>query len=137
MQSLNPQTLGALIALYEHKVFVQSVLLDMNAFDQWGVELGKILGSGVFKALSSGSLPAERAPSFALAIRPRAATGERKGARANASSVEALARSFRGLPIPVVGRIRDGALAFDLRALEDESAFVAQLDELRFDAEAP
>ena len=59
MQSLNPQTLGALIALYEHKVFVQSVLLDMNAFDQWGVELGKTLGSGVFKALSSGSLPTD------------------------------------------------------------------------------
>ncbi len=55
MQQLNPQTLGALVALYEHKVFVQSVLLNMNAFDQWGVELGKILGSGVFKALSSGS----------------------------------------------------------------------------------
>ncbi len=59
MQTLNPQTLGALIALYEHKVFVQSVLLNMNAFDQWGVELGKVLGSGVFKALSTGTLPAD------------------------------------------------------------------------------
>jgi glucose-6-phosphate isomerase len=38
---LNPQTLGALIALYEHKVFVQSVIWNINAFDQFGVELGK------------------------------------------------------------------------------------------------
>ncbi|MDH7796751.1 MULTISPECIES: glucose-6-phosphate isomerase [unclassified Beijerinckia] len=40
---LDPRTLGRLIALYEHKVFVQSVLWDINAFDQWGVELGKEL----------------------------------------------------------------------------------------------
>ena len=40
---LTPKTLGALIALYEHKVFVQSVVWDINAFDQWGVELGKSL----------------------------------------------------------------------------------------------
>ncbi len=40
---LNPQTLGRLIALYEHKVFVQSVVWGINAFDQWGVELGKKL----------------------------------------------------------------------------------------------
>jgi glucose-6-phosphate isomerase len=59
MQKLTPATLGALIALYEHKVFVQSVLLSMNAFDQWGVELGKILGSGVYKALSTGTVAAD------------------------------------------------------------------------------
>ncbi|MES2606615.1 MAG: glucose-6-phosphate isomerase [Pseudomonadota bacterium] len=53
MQKLTPSTLGALTALYEHKVFVQSVLLQMNAFDQWGVELGKVLGTGVYKALTS------------------------------------------------------------------------------------
>ncbi len=38
---LDPATLGALVALYEHKVFVESVLWDINPFDQWGVELGK------------------------------------------------------------------------------------------------
>jgi glucose-6-phosphate isomerase len=38
---LDPATLGALLALYEHKVFVESVLWDINPFDQWGVELGK------------------------------------------------------------------------------------------------
>ena len=40
---LEPRTLGRLIALYEHKVFVQSVIWDINPFDQWGVELGKKL----------------------------------------------------------------------------------------------
>jgi len=40
---LDPATLGGLIALYEHKVFVQSVVWGINAFDQWGVELGKKL----------------------------------------------------------------------------------------------
>ena len=44
-EQLDPQTLGALIALYEHKVFVQGVVWDVNSFDQWGVELGKALAS--------------------------------------------------------------------------------------------
>jgi glucose-6-phosphate isomerase len=43
LDSLTPRSLGAMIALYEHKVFVQSVIWDINAFDQWGVELGKSL----------------------------------------------------------------------------------------------
>lgn len=41
LPDLSPRSIGALIALYEHKVFVQSVIWDINAFDQWGVELGK------------------------------------------------------------------------------------------------
>jgi glucose-6-phosphate isomerase len=44
---LDPFTLGALIALYEHKVFVQGVVWGLNSFDQWGVELGKILCEGI------------------------------------------------------------------------------------------
>ncbi len=44
-QRLDPATLGALIALYEHKVFTQSVVWGINAFDQWGVELGKKLAT--------------------------------------------------------------------------------------------
>lgn len=46
---LNPETLGALIALYEHKVFVQSVIWNINAFDQFGVELGKEMAKGMMK----------------------------------------------------------------------------------------
>jgi glucose-6-phosphate isomerase len=47
MEALTPTTLGALIALYEHKVFVQGVLWGINSFDQWGVELGKILAKNI------------------------------------------------------------------------------------------
>ncbi|XP_061329123.1 glucose-6-phosphate isomerase-like [Pezoporus flaviventris] len=38
---LNPFTLGAVIAMYEHKIFVQGIVWDVNSYDQWGVELGK------------------------------------------------------------------------------------------------
>ncbi|GHF69565.1 glucose-6-phosphate isomerase [Deinococcus ficus] len=48
---LTPHTLGALIALYEHKVFVQGVIWDVNSFDQWGVELGKVLAGRIVKEL--------------------------------------------------------------------------------------
>lgn len=47
LDDLNPASLGALIALHEHKVFVESVLYDINPFDQWGVELGKVLTKGI------------------------------------------------------------------------------------------
>lgn len=50
MEKLNPATLGALLAFYEHKVFVQGVLWDINSFDQFGVELGKKLANEILKA---------------------------------------------------------------------------------------
>ena len=50
LRELNPYILGNLIALYEHKVFTQSVIWNINAFDQWGVELGKKLSTSVFNA---------------------------------------------------------------------------------------
>jgi glucose-6-phosphate isomerase len=53
LDSLTPHALGALIALYEHKVFVQSVVWDINAFDQWGVELGKRLAGRILPELSA------------------------------------------------------------------------------------
>jgi len=49
-----PEVVGALIAMYEHKIFVQGVIWDVNSFDQWGVELGKVLGNAVFDAINSG-----------------------------------------------------------------------------------
>jgi glucose-6-phosphate isomerase len=60
IESLTPATLGALIALYEHKVFVQSVVWGINAFDQFGVELGKKIAGTTLAALQSAdsSLPA-------------------------------------------------------------------------------
>ena len=52
MRTLSPFTLGSLIAAYEHKVYAQSVILDINAFDQWGVELGKVLSSKLYQAIN-------------------------------------------------------------------------------------
>jgi glucose-6-phosphate isomerase len=54
---LDPYTLGRLIALYEHKIFVQSVIWDINAFDQWGVELGKELCSNLAPAVIHDDAP--------------------------------------------------------------------------------
>ena len=51
---LDPETLGMLIALYEHKVFVQGVIWDINSFDQWGVELGKDLASRLLPVVRDG-----------------------------------------------------------------------------------
>ncbi len=52
MDKLTPNTMGALVALYEHKVFVQGVIWRINSFDQWGVELGKVLGTKIFNQLT-------------------------------------------------------------------------------------
>jgi glucose-6-phosphate isomerase len=49
---LTPETLGQLIALYEHKVFVEGHIWGINSFDQWGVELGKKLATGLSDAVS-------------------------------------------------------------------------------------
>ena len=55
---LTPETLGALVALYEHSVFTQSVIWNINAFDQWGVELGKVLAQRIVPELGSDEEPA-------------------------------------------------------------------------------
>jgi glucose-6-phosphate isomerase len=55
LDSLTPQSLGALIAMYEHSVYAQSVLWGINAFDQFGVELGKQLANGLMPALKGES----------------------------------------------------------------------------------
>jgi len=49
--ALTPFSLGALIALYEHSVFVQAAIWDIDPFDQWGVELGKVLARRIVPAL--------------------------------------------------------------------------------------
>ena len=56
---LDPGTLGALIALYEHKVFVQGAVWNVNSFDQWGVELGKVLAGRIAAELAGSDDPAE------------------------------------------------------------------------------
>lgn len=53
METLIPETLGALIALYEHKIFCQGAIWGVNSFDQWGVELGKILAKTILPELAA------------------------------------------------------------------------------------
>ena len=55
LDALTPQSLGGLIAMYEHSVYAQSVLWGINAFDQFGVELGKQLANGLLPALKGES----------------------------------------------------------------------------------
>jgi glucose-6-phosphate isomerase len=55
---LTPAALGRLVALYEHKVFVQGSIWNINSFDQWGVELGKVLAKRIAPELAAGSEPA-------------------------------------------------------------------------------
>lgn len=57
LEKTTPASIGALIALYEHKVFVQGVMWDINSFDQWGVELGKQLGGQIYDCLKGQDIP--------------------------------------------------------------------------------
>lgn len=56
--ALTPRTLGQIVALYEHKVFVQGVIWQVNSFDQWGVELGKVLAGRIVPELTAEDSPA-------------------------------------------------------------------------------
>ena len=71
MDRLTPQALGALIALYEHKVFVEGVLWGINSFDQWGVELGKAMANRILPELESGAKGAHDPSTTALIERLR------------------------------------------------------------------
>jgi glucose-6-phosphate isomerase len=57
LERLTPRALGSLVALYEHSVFVQGVLWNIDSFDQWGVELGKALAQRVAPELESSTEP--------------------------------------------------------------------------------
>ena len=56
---LDPYSLGRLVALFEHKVFVQGAIWNVNSFDQWGVELGKVLAQALIPALTGSAAPSE------------------------------------------------------------------------------
>jgi glucose-6-phosphate isomerase len=72
---LTPYTLGKLIALYEHKIFVQGVVWNVYSFDQWGVELGKVLAKRILPELerSAETSPLHDSSTAALINRYRAA----------------------------------------------------------------
>jgi glucose-6-phosphate isomerase len=56
IQKLTPQSLGSLIAMYEHKIFVQGVIWNIFSFDQWGVELGKQLANSILDEINSKTI---------------------------------------------------------------------------------
>jgi glucose-6-phosphate isomerase len=67
IESLNPWTLGCLIAMCEHKIFVQGVIWNIFSFDQWGVELGKALAKKILPELgAAGSISAHDASTNGL-----------------------------------------------------------------------
>jgi len=73
LEAMTPENLGALLALYEHKIFVQGVIWQLNSFDQWGVELGKQLGNSVLKVMNGGENCVLSASSLSLIKRFQAA----------------------------------------------------------------
>ena len=75
-RKLDPRTLGRLIALYEHRVFVEGVLFDINSFDQWGVELGKRLAVDIVAELRGDGPGSHDASTQALIGRVRASLAE-------------------------------------------------------------
>ncbi|MDQ7968376.1 MAG: glucose-6-phosphate isomerase [Oxalicibacterium faecigallinarum] len=77
LDELTPAALGALIALYEHKVFVQGVVWGLNSFDQWGVELGKVLAKTIEGELTGATASAQHDGSTnGLIARARTAAGK-------------------------------------------------------------
>jgi glucose-6-phosphate isomerase len=68
LDRLTPETFGALIALYEHKTFVEGVIWGINSFDQWGVELGKVMAGRILPELESGAA-GDHDPSTSALIR--------------------------------------------------------------------
>jgi glucose-6-phosphate isomerase len=75
-ERLSPRTLGRLVALYEHSVFTQGTLWNINSFDQWGVELGKVLAKRIVPELSSDAELTHDSSTNALIARYRAAKNQ-------------------------------------------------------------
>ena len=69
IDALSPEALGALLAFYEHRTFVEAVLAGINPFDQWGVELGKEMANALLPALEGGNPPAGLDPSTSAWVR--------------------------------------------------------------------
>jgi glucose-6-phosphate isomerase len=67
-ERLDPETLGALVALYEHSVFTQGAVWGIDSFDQWGVELGKVLAQKIIPELQAGAEPKLRHDSSTNAL---------------------------------------------------------------------
>jgi L-seryl-tRNA(Ser) seleniumtransferase len=119
-----PQTLPTLRFFVRSKAEIAAAAASLR--DAFAAAVGSEYTVGVVDCSSqigSGAQPLETLPSAGLAIAP----STRKGA---GTRLEALSLAFRKLPIPVVGRIKDGHLMFDLRCLDDEAALREQLPRL-------
>ena len=67
--ALTPRTLGQLVALYEHKVFTEGTIWNINSYDQWGVELGKVLAGTIIAELADDTTPLDHDSSTNALIR--------------------------------------------------------------------
>jgi glucose-6-phosphate isomerase len=76
LAEMTPENLGATLALYEHKIFVQGVIWQLNSFDQWGVELGKQLGNSVLSVMNGGEASMLSASSQNLIKRFKSSTNK-------------------------------------------------------------
>lgn len=127
----NPDTLVAKVPTLRHlarsleeiEVLANGLIAPMSAAFEGVAEVSVV---GCQSQIGSGSLPIERLNSAAVAITPKSS---RKGMGA---LLKRIAAEFRGLPIPVIGRIQDGAFLMDVRCLDDEAGFVHQLKQLNF-----
>ena len=123
-----PETLPALRAFVRPQSDIASSASRLR--DAIAAAVGEAYSAGATECASqigSGSFPLETLPSAGIAISP----ADRKGA---GRRLELLASAFRGLPIPVIGRIRGGELILDLRCLDDEAEFLGQLHHLHIDS---
>jgi len=88
-ERLTPRVLGQLVALYEHKVFTQGTIWNINSFDQWGVELGKVLAQRIIPELQAAASPGPSGPGSGVPDDEPALTHD--------SSTNALIRRYRSL----------------------------------------
>jgi L-seryl-tRNA(Ser) seleniumtransferase len=122
-----PETLPTLRSLVRPTVDIAALALRLR--DPLAAAVGEAYAVRIVECASqigSGALPLEILPSAGVAITPAA----RKGA---GTHLEALSGAFRALPVPVIGHVKDGALRFDLRCLDDEAGFLRQLAQLQLE----
>lgn len=144
LDKLRLAALEATLKLYRNPDRLAERLPTLRLFTRSAAELSKLaerlqpqvraaLGPGWIveiaecsSQIGSGALPLETLPSAGIAMKP--------SGKASGAALDRLAAAFRALPLPVIGRIAQGALIFDLRCLEDEAAFTGQLPTLKPEA---
>ncbi|GAU85185.1 L-seryl-tRNA(Sec) selenium transferase [Bosea sp. BIWAKO-01] len=127
----NPDRLAARLPTL--RLFTRPVAALRSLAERVQPHVADVLGSGWIveiadcsSQIGSGALPLETLPSAGITMKP--------SGKASGAALDKLAAAFRALPLPVIGRIAQGALVFDLRCLEDEGAFIGQLRLLKPEA---